>query len=398
MKKLLYTIHFLLAYPIILFAQNPPVPDFIILESKILAKVTPLKNDGKLALVNELAEKHLDSGPFSVINKKQLPPSGDIHDYTSMGPYWWPDPEKADGLPYIRKDGEINPEYYDYKDKEDLGKLMVSLTALAEGFYYTGNEKFASHAIKLIRTWFLDPDTKMNPNLEYAQRIPGRTEGRGIGIIDTRRFSELPDLLLMLAASDHWTESDNRGINQWLSDYLDWLVNSNHGRDEAVHGNNHTTWYFGQTLPLAVYLGQNRRADSLAAEGIPLILDKMIVSDGSQPLELARTKSWDYSAMNLLGIMTFAKACEHLGRNLWDRKNDYGVGIKDALDFMIPFATGQKAWDYDQISDFDGSKLQSALYLGALKYQEKKYLDWAKKLPTKNERFNYWDEFEIMTR
>lgn len=400
MKKYLHITLFLLTYTISLQAQNPAVPNFIILEPKIMEEIPSLMTDEDLALVNSLAEKHLESGPFSVVNKKQLPPSGDIHDYTSMGPYWWPDPDKDDGLPYIRRDGEINPEYYDYKDKEDLGKLMVSLFALAEGYYFIGNEAFASHAVRLIRTWFLNSDTKMNPNLEYAQRIPGRTEGRGIGIIDTRRFSELPDLLLMLAASDEWTEEDNVAIRQWLSDYLDWLVNSNHGKDEAVHGNNHTTWYFAQTLPLAIYLGQDKRADSLVSVGIPLIIDEMIAEDGSQPLELARTKSWDYSSMNLLGIMSFARASEHLGRNLWDRKNDKGVGIQDALDFMLPFATGEKTWEYDQISDFDGSKLQAALYLGALKYKEEKYLNLAKNLSAKNERFNYWDlvGFDMMTR
>ena len=69
-----------------------------------------------------------------------MPPSGDIHDYTSMGPYWWPDPEKEDGLPYIRRDGEINPEYFDYKDKEEMGKLLNSLKVLSQAFYFTGNE------------------------------------------------------------------------------------------------------------------------------------------------------------------------------------------------------------------------------------------------------------------
>lgn len=178
MKKHLHITLFLLTYTISLHAQNPAVPNFIILEPKIMEEIPSLMTDEDLALVNSLAEKHLESGPFSVVNKKQLPPSGDIHDYTSMGPYWWPDPDKEDGLPYIRRDGEINPEYYDYKDKEDLGKLMVSLSALAEGYYFIGNEAFASHAVWLIRTWFLNSDTKMNPNLEYAQRIPGRTEGR----------------------------------------------------------------------------------------------------------------------------------------------------------------------------------------------------------------------------
>ena len=52
------------------------------------------------------ADKMLGEGPYSVMDKQQTPPSGDKHDYMSVGPYWWPDPSKPDGLPYIRKDGE----------------------------------------------------------------------------------------------------------------------------------------------------------------------------------------------------------------------------------------------------------------------------------------------------
>jgi len=398
-KNIFLALFFLVSFPSILFAQKPTLPDFIVLEKTVLAEVIPIFKDREtleFQVVNELAEKHMNSGPYSVIHKKQLPPSGDIHDYTSMGPYWWPDPEKEDGLPYIRRDGEINPEYYDYKDKEELGKLMVAVSALAEGYFFTENEDYAAQAVRLIRSWFLDPDTKMNPNLNYAQRIPGRTEGRGIGIIDTRRFGELPDVLLMLARSAHWTRSDDESMNMWLSDYLDWLVNSVHGKDEAVHGNNHTTWYFAQTLPLAIYLGQEMRADSLATVGLPLILDKMIAADGSQPLELARTKSWDYSAMNLVGMMTFATACERLGRDVWKKKNNSGAGIRDALDFMVPYARGKKSWEYDQISEFDATKLQTALYIGSLKYRERKYVEWAKEFSSNKDGFNYWDlvEFE----
>jgi hypothetical protein len=225
-KSFLYHTVLLFAIPTFLSAQKPQHEDFIILEGEVIKSIQPLMETADLESVTMAAEKHLESGPFSVIHKKQLPPSGDIHDYTSMGPYWWPDPEKSDGLPYIRRDGEINPEYYDYKDKEDLGKLMVALTALAEGYFFTANEQFAAHAVHLIRTWFLDPETMMNPNLNFAQRIPGRTEGRGIGIIDTRRFGELPDILIMLSTSAHWTEQDDKAMKSWLTAYLDWLVNS----------------------------------------------------------------------------------------------------------------------------------------------------------------------------
>src|SRR5262245_39929588 len=36
------------------------------------------------------ADRALDDGPFSVVNKEVTPPSGDQHDYMSLAPYWWP--------------------------------------------------------------------------------------------------------------------------------------------------------------------------------------------------------------------------------------------------------------------------------------------------------------------
>src|SRR5688572_7166406 len=57
------------------------------------------------------ANKALAGPLISVTHKKTLlPPTGDAHDYYSLSPYWWPDSSKSDGLPYIRRDGETNPE------------------------------------------------------------------------------------------------------------------------------------------------------------------------------------------------------------------------------------------------------------------------------------------------
>jgi hypothetical protein len=386
-----------LVLPTLAFSQGTETtPDeFILFEGEMMHKIKDQISSGTLfpeiqALLKE-ADQKLLLGPFSVTHKEQLPPSGDIHDYTSMGPYWWPDPDKEDGLPYIRRDGEINPEYYEYRDKEELGKLMGALKTLSEAYFFSGETTYAVHAIRLIRAWFLDPATKMNPNLNFAQRIPGRTEGRGIGIIDTRRLADLPDILKMVSTSEHWSSEDQEGMKNWVGTYVDWLINSEHGKDEAVHGNNHTTWYFAQVIPLTLYLGQNNRADSLAKSGAPLILEEMIAQDGSQPKELARTKSWDYSAMNLLGIMTFAQACEEIGVDFWNYKNENGGSIKKALDYLVPYVRGKMDWEHDQISKMEVEKLKTPLNIAALKYQNRSYKRLADQLAGVDPEFSYWD-------
>ncbi|SHN30581.1 Alginate lyase [Cyclobacterium lianum] len=393
---------FLLA-PMVVFPQAAEMADrnFILLDGEIMRKARNKLVFGaqkevapEMQVLLRQADQKLEEGPFSVTHKIQLPPSGDIHDYTSMGPYWWPDPEKDDGLPYIRRDGEINPEYYDYKDKEELGKLMDALRTLSQAYYFSAEEAYAEHAIELLRAWFLDSGTKMNPNLNYAQRIPGRTEGRGIGIIDTRSFSELPDMLYLLSGSAHWNAAIENGMEKWIAQYLDWLINSEHGKDEAVHGNNHTTWYFAQAIPLALYVDLQATADSLARAGLPLILDEMIEADGSQPKELARTRSWDYSAMNLLGIMSYAKASLHTGLNLWNYENPKGGSIRRALDFMVPYLDSEKTWPHQQIHKKNDARLALPLAIASRVYQYKPYKRLAEQISDGEADFLYWNLLE----
>ena len=246
-----HDIHCLLAVfvltPMVVFCQDEGARGFYLLEGDILKKGKAIYAENpqvsEIIPLLERADQALNEGPYSVTFKKKPAPSGDIHDYTSMGPYWWPDSTKEDGLPYIRRDGEINPEYYEYKDNEQLGKLIPALKTLSQAFYFTDDEKYAKHGIFLLRKWFLDPATKMNPNLNYAQGIPGRTEGRGIGIIDIRHLGSLPDILTLFSRSVHWEESDEREMTAWLQEYVDWLIFSKHGRDAMMNGNNHTTWY-----------------------------------------------------------------------------------------------------------------------------------------------------------
>ena len=183
--------------------------------------------DAALAKLESDARKALQQVPVSVVTKAITPPSGDKHDYMSQAPYFWPDPNKPDGLPYIRRDGERNPELNKITDHHTLDLMEAATRTLSIAFYFGGNEEYAAKATQLLRAWFLDPATRMNPNLEYAQFIPGVNSGRGIGLIETRGLVDVVDAIGLLAGSKAWTSTDQRGLEQWYGKFLQWIQESN---------------------------------------------------------------------------------------------------------------------------------------------------------------------------
>ncbi len=304
----------------------------------------------------ENADRALKEGVFSVMDKKRVPPSGDKHDYLSMGPYWWPDPSKPDGLPYIRRDGETNPESRgEYVDQPAKSKLFSNVESLGWAFYFTGDRKYADKAITLLKVWFLDPATRMNPNLNYAQGIPGICEGRGIGIIDWSRIDMLITPILIFEANDLLDPEVKKGLYDWFAEYLNWMLTSQYGKDEEAAANNHGTWYDVEATGIALMLGKN----DLARERLERVKTSRIQSqvepDGSQPKELARTKALSYSTMNLTGLSYLANLGQVAGVDLWNFETADGRSIKKAYSYLEPYATGEKKWDLPQIVDPEGS-------------------------------------------
>lgn len=154
--------------------------------------------------------------PYTVMEKKQVPPSNDLHDYMSIALYYWPDPSKPDGLPYISKDGQINPEVEDYKDKVNIGKMVSAVSNLSLAYWFSDDRKYSQKTIEQLRAWFLDPSTKMNPNLNFAQAIKGKNTGRGIGIIESRLFTEVVDAVGLIKSDPNWSKKDQEGWSNGL--------------------------------------------------------------------------------------------------------------------------------------------------------------------------------------
>ena len=312
-----------------------------------------LENDpwvaSAVAKIRRDAVKAMQQNLVSVTDKTFIAPSGDKHDYVSLSPYFWPDQATPKGLPYVLRDGETNPETKKY-DSARLEKMCHNVEVLTQAYYLTGEEAYAAQAARQLRFWFLNPDTRMNPKLEYAQMVKGKNQGSRWGLIDTWRLIFVVDGVAMLEGSKSWTPSDTSAMQKWFADYLVWLRTSDLGKAEANANNNHGVYYDLQLADFALFTGQTNLAREVLAEAANRRIQTQIEPDGSMPMELERTKSLFYSLFNLNAFFTLARLGEIVDVDLYNYRTADGRSLRSALNWMAPYATGKKPWDHRQIT------------------------------------------------
>jgi len=342
--------------------------ELLLLDGKLLSqsKANQHNHATSLAELIETADKALNMQAVSVTQNETMAVSGDPHDYFSVGPYWWPDPRKKNGLPWINKDGQVNQSMRGPdSDAKLFQKLMQAIRVLSLAYYFSDQQKYAIKAQQLLQFWFIDPKTKMNPHLNYAQSIPGRVHGRGIGIIDWRLMPHLLDSLTLISPqTDAQFEQD---MQQWMTIFLGWMIESKNGQDEAAMKNNHGTFYDVILASLALHLKFDDLAKNIFANTKSRITSQ-INKQGRQPHELKRTKPFHYSSFNLLAFTQLATMATQLNINLWDYPSVQDKRILAAYQFMLDNIETTEFWpgSQEQTLPLDklvgiGFLLQSAL-------------------------------------
>ena len=317
-----------------------------------------------IKLIIKEADKNLNKTILSVMDKEMTPPSGDKHDYWSSGRYWWPDPKKADGLPYIRKDGVVNREI-DNLDRSPLSTMSKSVTTLSLAYYFTNDEKYAEKAVQNLRIWFINKKTKMNPNMNFGQTIPGHNngKGRGEGLIDTYSFIEMLDGIELLKKSDEFLKKDRLVLNDWFSAYLEWMLTSEIAQQEFNAKNNHGTAYDVQVTRYALFVGKVEIAKRFINEFPERRIFAQVEPDGSQPLELARTTALGYSIFNITHFLDMCCIAKSLNIDLFNSTSTDGRNISKAIHYLSNFAgKSESEFPYKQIKDWD-SKQKELIWL-----------------------------------
>ena len=295
------------------------------------------------------ADKIAAEPRINVTMRKMRAISGNIHDYSSIGSYWWPNPDTPDGLPYVRRDGILTPLAKDPVTHEKLCKDIFNLSLAA---YYFDEKRYANAAVEAIYDWFLNPDTYMTPHAEYAQSIPGICDGRGIGIIDFRFSYYIFDAVFILESLGYIDSNTVNKLKDWYSKFGDWLLTSENGITEDTEPNNHGTWYDALVISIAVFTGREALFKKICDTAYVRRFSDQIEPDGSQPLELARTQGMLYTLANLEGLIAIADIAEIHGCSEFFKYDEkYGAcALKKAIDFIYPYALSPETFPYQEIN------------------------------------------------
>ncbi|MEI8290173.1 MAG: alginate lyase family protein [Verrucomicrobiota bacterium] len=334
------------------------------------------------ARILKAADAALAQQPVTITAFPAKLSEGGLNDFYSNGDYWWPDSSKPNGLPYIRRDGEVNPDNF-IAHRMAVKTLRDSVAALAAAYKISGDERYVTKAAELLGVFFLDAKTRMNPSLNFAQAVPGVSPGRGIGIIDTLHIIEIPAAVKAMEKSKAFPSELATGLRQWFRELAEWMVASRNGKEEAAAKNNHSVAFYLQLAVFADFIGDEAKLALCRKQFKEFFVPKQMAPDGGFPLELARTKPYGYSIFQLDNMTMLCQVLSTEADNLWDFELPDGRGIRKAVAFLYPFLADKSKWTLKpDVQAWEGwPARQPNLLFAGLAFGEQKYLDLWQKLP-----------------
>lgn len=307
-----------------------------------------------------LADGDLLLKPPTVMTKEYIPASGSKHDYVSLARYAWPDETQPNGLPYVMRDGVSNPELKKF-DRNKLSAMANAVYRLSLAYYFSGEEKYAQKATELIRVWFIDKKTKVNPNLRFAQHIPGKADGRCYGVIDAYSYVKMLDGVQLLEKSKSFTQKNSKLLKAWFSQLLKWLLTHPQAIEESYQKNNHATAYDVQVAAYALYTGNKKVFSDIVDNFSKRRIATQIMPDGKQPYELRRTLAFGYSQYNLTHIIDLMLMIKHQGVDFRQYCVSGEHSFFKAMDFLAPYmGKSVSDWPYQQISGWEDKQQEMA--------------------------------------
>ncbi len=322
------------------------------------------------------AERRMKEGPWSVTFDRPRGIDLDPHDYYSDAPNWWPNPDDPSG-PYILRDGHPNPDRFS-ANRIALNSMSDAVFALGAASYLFDDARYGQRAAQIVNTWFVNPKTRMNPNLEFSQGIRNLNTGRAAGIIEGRVLIRAIQGMEFLMETGGWDPKDQAAVRKWFEDYLRWLTQSKNGLEEKRSGDNHASWWAAQVAAVATFIGDDAAEKMVFDFYRERLFPRQIRADGSAPREEARNSPW-YSVFNLEAYTMLCRIAEEQGLDLWSMRGKNGANLGTVIDYLKPHLADPKQWSREQANDLETDALYFLAFAG-MGLKKPEYIDLYQRL------------------
>lgn len=297
----------------------------------------------------ELANWYSAQMPATVTRKGQSF-SGDYHNYESLSIYTWPDSNNPSG-PWVTRQGYINPQYKEY-DFERLLHLENVIRHFALSYYLTNDDKYHEAAKRWITTWFIDPDTYMYPQMEYAQVRPGDYGNHGTpwGIIEAYTLVNVFEAYQLMNGIKPFDKETTTKVHAWVKDFSDWLQNSALGKLESTMENMHSMTYDVMLFYFASFNNDKKLMKVISNRIVDERMAKQIDDKGMMPFEMNGNRVFHDHLYNLQRIVDFCIIQKNMGKKFYKQNQKL---IDSVFDFMMPYMKAPDTFPYPQVSDWD---------------------------------------------
>jgi hypothetical protein len=344
------------------------------------SNVARLDHDRILRLANQA----LTLTPPAITDERATNSAGGLHDFFSQADYDWPNPKTATGLPYVYRDGQSFPHVFT-AHRMAMRTMKDAVASLAAAYALTGDDQYVAKAATLLRVFFLDEKTRMNPNLQYAQAVLGHDTGNAYGVIDTLHLVELPVAIRFLEKSPAFPPELDRGLKQWFANYTHWIMTAPNGIREMNNANNHSMACYVQLASFARFTGDSNVLAQARLRFQEVLLPNQMTNDGSFPLELKRTKPYGYSIFQADNVAVLCVLLSSDSADLWRFALPDGRTPRNAMDFIYPYLADKTKWLADgrgrDVMHWDDWPVRQACLLFAyVEFGDTRYYDLWQKL------------------
>jgi hypothetical protein len=333
----------------------------------------------------KLANDALALKPPAITDHVATNSAGGLHDFFSQADYAWPNTTNKTGLPYVPRDGESNPDTFSHH-RMAMRDMKDAVAALAAAHALTGDDKYVTKAAGLLRVFFLDAKTRMNPNLQYAQAVLGAATGNAYGVIDTLHLVELPMAVRFLEQSKAFPPEVDKGLKQWFADYSEWITTSKNGVREMNNANNHSIACFVQLASFAKFTGDEKLLEMCRRRFKETLFPNQMTNNGSFPRELARTKPYGYSIFQADNLAMLCVLLSTTNDDFWKFTLPDGRAPRNSVDFIYPYLADKNQWladgrRKDVMHWDDWPARQPCLIFAYAEFGDQKYFELWRKLP-----------------